>query len=257
MRQFNLQNYTKVFINSLIIIVALAGVIGLQRLSLRKTFQPEEEYVRQAKATATALSVQKQFPSFGFDNLLADWAYLQFVQYFGDTEARRATDYSLVPEYFEMVVDNDPRFVRAHLIFSTANSIFAAEPQKTVDYLSESLEFLSPEVHPRAYAIWQFKGLDEMMLLGDIEAAKYSYARAAEWAEAVGEENIARRAKETAAFLETNPDSKRARVTGLVTILTWQPDEQTRQKVIQQIEELGGKVTRRGGGFTVSLPEED
>ena len=37
----------------------------------------------------------KNLPSFGFDNLIADWTFLKFLQYFGDDEARDVTGYDL------------------------------------------------------------------------------------------------------------------------------------------------------------------
>jgi len=201
---------------------------------------------------------KKKLPTFGYDNLVADWAFLQFIQYFGDTDARNATDYSLVPDYFEMVVNNDPRFVSAELILSTANTVFAGEPEKSVKYLNQAVQDLSPEIHHKAYAVWQYKGLDEMMFLGDIEAAKHSYQMAAKWAKAVGEQQIVNRVTQTVAFLENNPNSKRARVTGLVTILSSAPDAKTRQEVIKEIERLGGDVTiKKNGVVSVSLPEQD
>lgn len=248
----------KLLINSLIILISLIGIITLQKFSLPTLTQENEDYIREAEAKAASLALQKQLPSFGYDNLVADWAFLQFVQYFGDTEARNATDYSLVPDYFEIIVNNDPRFLRAELILSSANTVFAGKPEKTVSYLDHALQFLSPEINSRAYFLWQYKAIDEMIFLGDIEAAKHSYRMAAKWAEQVGEENVVRRAKEIIAFLETNPDSKRARVTGLVTILSNAPDAKTRQEVIREIERLGGKVTiRENGQVSVSLPEKD
>ena len=254
----SLKPYNKLLLNSFIILTSLASLIGLQKSSLEATTQSQQNYAQQSKAAAASLAVQKRFPSFGYDNLVADWAFLQFIQYFGDTDARSATDYSLVPDYFEMVVNNDPRFLKAELILSTANSVFAGEPEKSVKYLNEAVQFLSPEIHHKSYAAWQYKGLDEMMFLGDIEAAKHSYQMAAKWAKEVGATNIVNRVTQTVAFLEDNPDSKRARVTGLVTILSNAPDPKTRQEVIKEIESLGGKVTiKENGRVSVSLPEED
>lgn len=253
-----LQRYKKLLLNSFIILISVASLIALQKPYLASRNQNQQDYTRKSKAAATSLAVQKRFPSFGYDNLVADWAFLQFIQYFGDTDARNATDYSLVPDYFEIVVNNDPRFLRAELMMSTANTVFAGEPQKTVKYLNKAVQYISPEIHHKAYAVWQYKGLDEMMFLGDIEAAKHSYQTAAKWAKEVGEERIVNRVTQTVAFLEDNPDSKRARVTGLVTILSNAPDPKTRQEVIKEIESLGGKVTiKENGQVSVSLPEED
>lgn len=41
---------------------------------------------------------------------------------------------------------------------------------------------LSPQIHPRAYLVWRFMGLDQLLLLGDIPGAIRSYEMAANWA---------------------------------------------------------------------------
>ena len=57
------------------------------------------------EATQVYLNLLERLPTFGFDNVLADWVFLNFLQYFGDQDARRITSYQLSPEYFEVIID--------------------------------------------------------------------------------------------------------------------------------------------------------
>jgi hypothetical protein len=71
-------------------------------------------------------------PSFGYNNIIANWVYLNFVQYFGDDEVRAKTGYSLSPEYFEVILGRDPRFIPAYLSLSTSTSMYAGMPERSI-----------------------------------------------------------------------------------------------------------------------------
>ncbi|MGK7873227.1 MAG: hypothetical protein AB4426_07920 [Xenococcaceae cyanobacterium] len=252
----------------LTLLVCLAGVITLQRLHYFEEINSEEtaEYFKEEKSLKMLLDVQKKMPSFGFDNLIADWTFLRFIQYFGDGKARKQTGHSLVPDYFETMLNYDPRFIKAYLMVSTANSIFAGKPEQTVSFMEEvvnsiPVDSISTEVFPYAYFIWTYKGIDEMLFLGDTKAAQYSYEKAAQWASLRGDsigETVAARARETAQFLATNPDSKRAQIAGWITILNNAPDQKTQQYAIEQIKALGAQITiTPQGRVQIELPESD
>ncbi|PSO71434.1 MAG: hypothetical protein BRC40_11625, partial [Cyanobacteria bacterium QH_8_48_120] len=178
----NLANFT---INSVVAILCIAGIGALQfpRLEMQEIQPGKNEYLRQEENQATNLNSLKTLPSFGFDNLFADWLYLNFIQYFGNGEARSETGYSLSPEYFEAVVNHDPRFVQAYLALSPATTLYAGQPQKTVALIEEGLQSISPEISRKSPYLWMYKGSDEMLFLGDTEAAQHSYEMAAKWAE--------------------------------------------------------------------------
>ncbi len=237
------------------------GIYFLQKPNLSQNQQKTQaEYARQEKLIQTRLQVLDDLPSFGFSNLIADWTYLNFVQYYGDPEARLETGYSIAPKFFEVIVDRDPRFVNAHLLLSTASSVYAGAPQKSVTYLEESLKYLSPEVNEDSNFIWSYKGVDELLFLGDVQAAQHSFEMAAKWGLARGDELgkvMASRHQETADFLANNPDSKKAQVSAWANILNSVRDDETRQKAIREIRELGGDVVQGEQGYRVVLPEED
>jgi hypothetical protein len=68
---------------------------------------------------------------------------------------------------------------------------------------------------------------------------------------------IAARSRQTAQFLATNPDSRRARVGAWYNILTNAIDDRTRQFAAKQIQALGGTIIQKNGAFQVKLPHSD
>jgi hypothetical protein len=216
---------------------------------------PKVNYATEEQSLKFALNVQRKLPSFGFSNLIADWAFLKYVQYYGDGVARQVTGYSLIPDFFETMVSADPRFVEAYLSLSTANSIFAGRPDKTVPLMNRVLKAISPKTSPLAYYAWIYKGFDEILFLGDIKAAQKSYEMAAKWAKIAGAETSAANTQATARFLASNPDPKTAQISAWTMILTTVPDLKTQEYASAKIKELGGQViVDSSGRLQVKIP---
>ncbi|WP_342597089.1 hypothetical protein VKI21_17445 [Cyanobacterium aponinum UTEX 3222] len=257
----------KLHLKSLLVFLLMmftsSGIWFLQNQYTKKYLQAENielDYFQQEKELATALALQKKMPTLGFANLLADWQYLQFIQYFGDSKAREETGYSLVTDYFQLISKYDPNFVDAYFILSTANSIYAGQPEETVTLLNQILSRLSPEINPNAFLLWNYKAVDEILFLGDIEEAKKSYLKAVDWISMEDDKElkpVADRISETVKFLENNPDSKKAQVSAWLTVLNGVFDDKTRQMAIDKIKSLGGDVIIENGKINVKLPEND
>jgi hypothetical protein len=214
-------------------------------------------FERKEKATKIQLDLLKKMPSFGFKNLFADWATLQFLQYFGDGDARKETGYSLSPDYLDIIVQNDPKFIRAYLMISPASSMFAGLPQRTIAAMSKGLEQLSPDV-PDSYYVWLYKGVDEVLFIADTERAKHSYQMAAEWANIAGNETIAQAANDTVNFLATNPDSTDAQISSWFMVFVNSRDNYTRNLARNNIERLGGELQiKPDGRVSVKLPKNN
>ena len=164
--------------------IALAGIVFLQAQEYKKSVRQlnRADFLAQEQERARLVNWQQHSPSLGFDNLKANWSYLDFVQYFGDTEARETIGYQLVPEYFETLTAIDPRFTQAYLTLSVANSMYAGNPETTIALMKEVLDSVDPESEQSAY-LWTSKGLDELLFMGDKEAAVASYEMAAKWQE--------------------------------------------------------------------------
>lgn len=239
---------------------ALLGIAILQNTRLSqlqsKAVVPELDVLTQdLQILESQLKLLKESPTFGFQNLLADWTFLQFLQYFGNGPAREKTGYWLSPDFFEVVVKNDPRFLLSYLFLSTSSSLYAGTPGRTVTLMNEGLQSMAPQTPPQSYLVWRYKAIDELLFLGDGKTARNSYLKAAKWASQSPDPAAAAAVAsslQSADFLAKNPNSKPAQINAWINILLNAVDGRTQSLAIQQIEELGGTVTIENGEVRVN-----
>ncbi|WP_346291860.1 hypothetical protein [Sphaerothrix gracilis] len=251
----------------LLITSLVAGIAAFQSARLHPLIDPDEqtfispETKQQNFAQQQWLKLLKKIPDFSFANLIADWSFLSFLQYFGNEEQREAIGYDLSPEYFEVIVEKDPRFLLPYLYLSNSVSIYAAQPERSISLMQRGLEAMTPQVPPRSYFIWRYKAIDELLFLGDTEAAQKSLEMAAKWAEESPDpeaESVATYSRQTAAYLKNNPASKTARMSAWIQVLINAVSDRTRQIAIQNIELLGGEIlVQEDGQVTVRYDLED
>ncbi|MCY7405991.1 MAG: hypothetical protein LH631_01065 [Alkalinema sp. CAN_BIN05] len=204
------------FIKVTIAAAAIAGIIQLQQpqlqqLSARDVTSPEDQ-----RQEALNLSLMARSPSFGLDNVLADWAFLNFVQYDGDTSTRKAVGYPLAPQYFEMITRLDPRFVDSYVFLSSIMSYQMGMPKEAIALMDRGTSALTPQDHPKAFLVWRLKGLDQLLMANDLKAAQFSYDQAGDWAMASSDASIREVGpffKQTAEFIRTDPNNQ--------TMLLW------------------------------------
>jgi tetratricopeptide (TPR) repeat protein len=260
------QNLNQSVAASLITLVCITAIGALQIPQLNrlnnKTKDVSPEALRQEiNLEELRLNLLKKTPTVGFDNLFADWVFLNFLQYFGDNEARAVTDYTLSPKYFEIIVDRDPHFLGAYIGLSTSISLYAGMPEKSVALMEKGLKSMSPQSPPKSYYVWRYKGIDELLFLGNAQAARQSFEKAAEWASNYSDEEskyIAALSGKTAQFLSRNPKSKFAQVNTWAMVLTNTTDARARKIAISRIEALGGKViVTPEGAVKIRLPPKD
>ncbi len=224
----------------------------LQRATGGESAADSRNWVAQEEIRLQAL---KRLPErgFGFRNMVANWTFLSFLQYFGDDLARdvHGTGYGLSGDYFDIIVRSDPRFVYSYLYLSTAISMYSADPRRAIALYRQGLPFLDPKRQPNAFLVWRFRGIDELLFLGDGKAARRSFLRAAEWAEtaaarAANPEDLrlgAQLSRQTAAFLAENPDSLPARRGAWRSVLALARDRKTIDRVVQELRALGEEAT--------------
>jgi hypothetical protein len=230
----------------------------MHKLLSDKPTNTVEALERKIKADEVRLQFLKKIPTFGYDNLIANWIYLNFLQYFGDDEIRDKTGYGLSPQYFEVILKRDPRFVNAYLALSTSASMYAGMPEKSVKIMNKGLESLNPWVPKNSYYIWRYKGVDELLFLGDSTAARKSFANASEWASKHSDEEsklAASLSGQTAEFLKTNRNSKYAQISAWGMVLSHGTNKKTYQRAIREIEALGGKVISTPRGNQIQFPK--
>jgi hypothetical protein len=209
----------------------------------------------------TQLDILQKLPGLGFDNLLADWTYLQFLQYFGNDKVRMDKGYGLSPDYFEVIIPRDPYYSYFYLFLSGSSSLYAGQPDRTVALMNEGLSHMTPEVPEQGYLVWRYKGTDELLFLGDTAAAQASFQTAADWARQSDDpeaETVAAISQRTADFLAANPVSKRAQVDAWGSVLVNSLNEGSRNLAIERIEALGGRVVITDDGqVQIGYPQED
>lgn len=240
------------------------GALQVSQLHLlsKQAKTTSKEALEQAVASENLrLKLLQKTPAFGFDNLIADWVFLNFLQYFGDDNVRLQTGYALSPEYFKIIVDRDPRFLNAYIGLSTSISMYAARPQESVALMEQGLKSMSPQSPSKSYYVWRYKGIDELLFLGDAQAAIQSFKNAAEWASTYSDEeskNVAKFSRKTAEFLSLNPNSKLAQVNAWAMVLSSTTDKRAQKIAISRIEALGGKVViTPEGTVRIQPPPED
>lgn len=249
-----------------LIVAAFAALISLQAPQLAKLKQQNKSLskaaIQQEEAKSKVqLSLMQGLPSFGFSNLIADWHFLEFLQYFGDSQVRRQVGYGVAIDYFDTIIDRDPRFLYAYYYLSNTASIYAGEPDRSVSLMTKGLKSFSPKVPDRGYYIWRLKAVDELLFLGKVPDAQRSMLTAAQWAKQypdIDSQNAAKVSLTTAAYLARNPNSKQAQFEAWNMVLTAAVDETVTKRATTEIIALGGKVTKDVNGvFQVIAPTTD
>jgi hypothetical protein len=253
----------KTLVNIGIGLATFAGVVSLQMQ--RQNFLATQQvnnlplWQQQEAITSTQLRLWRDMPGFGFDNMIANFWLIQFNIYLGDDDARGALGYGLTPDFFRVILGQDPRFIRAYLILSTIGSLYAGEPEESIQIAAQAMTRLSPQV-PDSYFPWLYRGTDEMLFLGDGKAALKSFQTAAAWAKPWNtpeSEAVVQRAQSLVASLRENPDSRVAKTIGWLSILGYATTPRVQAIAIQKILEGGGRVERLPNGRRVIiLPRE-
>jgi hypothetical protein len=238
----------------------IAGIISLQLFSLQNNFSETsaQKYSQQVVKKKAQLNLINKIPLLGFDNIIADWLFLNFIQYYGDNEARETTGYGLAPDYFQTIVKLEPRFIVSYFFLEPATTLFALQPQISVTTISQGLEFISPDT-PLASELWIIKAINELLFLGNTQAATNSYRQALEWTKKDKPQvnpNKIKRLEETIKFLESDPDSRRAAAGGWAALLSRARDTKTKEKILYYLDRLGAEVILTPTSITVKLPEE-
>jgi hypothetical protein len=233
--------------------------LSLESINLRNHSTFSDKLSSEAKASE--LSAMSKMPALGFSNLLADWTFLNFLQYFGDDGARSIKGYELAPAFFEPIITHDPHYRTFYLFLSGSSSIYATTPQASVKLMNEGLAGLSPNEPPDGYYIWRYKGVDELLFLGDSQAAQNSFETAASWAEKSSDpasDMFEQLSRQTAQHLAANPQSKTAQINAWSSVLTTAIDDATRKRAVEQIRALGGDVVFfEDGSIQIKFAQKD
>lgn len=241
-----------------ILVITWLQIPELRQLQQRSQTLSVAEIRRAEQAESLRLQLLQKAPALGFDNLMADWAFLRFLQYFGNETARSKTDYRLSPEYFEVVLKRNPNFLQVFPFASTSISLYAGMPERSIALIQSALRSLKPSAPVGSYHAWRQLAIDQLLFLGDAAGARQSFETAAEWATVQGNTDSAAFSQQTAQFLARNPDSKYAQISAWLMVISNAPDDRTRQTAAKRIEALGGKIVQNpDGSFGIVPPAQD
>ena len=228
------------------LLLAVVWLQGQRLQTLQVTnVQPLAMLQLQDQRDQAQLLLRQRLPTFGYDNMIANWTFLNFLQYFGDFNVRDQVGYRASPEFFQIIVDNDPYFITPYLYLSASTTLFAGDPDRAVDLMAQGVSTMTPNTPEGGYLVWRYMGIDQLLFLGDGEGARESFETAADWAEQSSRpdaESVAQVSRQTAQFLAENPTSKAAQISGWTQIASYAVDDETRRLAIERIESLGGEV---------------
>jgi hypothetical protein len=111
--------------------------------------------------------------------------------------------------------------------------------------MTRGVESLSPEVHPDAWLVPRLRGIDQLLLVGDIEGSIASHELAAKWAEGTDDQQLVPLFENTAKFLRENPENKSIKINAWLWVYYQTRDERVRDRATQELLELG--VTKEVG----------
>lgn len=252
-------------LGTIVLMLGLGTIVAqLQSHRLHQQQSPREYNLLQRhqeeQRTRAQLELMERLPSLGYENLVAGWSFLNFLQYFGDTDARQQGGYGLSPEFFEILVTKDPLFVHPYLFLSTSVSLFAGQPERSVALMTQGSQAMTPTLPSGGYRLWRYRGIDQLLFLGQGEAAQQSFQTAALWADQSDEPeaaSVAQASRQTAAFLGQNPASKAAQISAWIQVLNLAVDERVQRRAIGEIEQLGGEILTYGQGQVTVRYQDD
>ncbi|HEY9752273.1 MAG TPA: hypothetical protein V6C46_04950, partial [Coleofasciculaceae cyanobacterium] len=218
----------------------------------------QEDPTLAQRQEAIRLQLLTQVPTFGFNNLVADWTFLNFLQYYGDAGARRQTGFSLSPVYFDIITQLDPQFLDIYLFLSGSVSYQLGKPEQALALMERGTRALSPAINPRAFQIWRLMGIDQLLLLGDIPGSIHSHQMAAHWVKGTPYQNLGPLFQGTAQFLQQDPNSIPVRFQSWASVYEQAGatrDRQTQERAKQEILQLGGEVISQNGKIRFVLPD--
>ena len=246
-------------LGAIALLTTIALSLQLPKLNQRLSGQTPEETRKAVKDEEARLKLIRQLPSrgLGFNNMIANFTFLQFLQYFGDDVSRNnfQTGYSLSPRYFENIIDRDPRFLSSYLYMSASVSMFAGSPRDAIAIYSKGLRSLNPDIQPTAYTVWRYQATDQLLFLADAKGARESYLQAAAWAEQVkpnaktidDPKLVAELSRQSAKWLEEERDLTKAQVGAWSLVLQNAVDKKTVETVAQELDKIGMRIDIQNG----------
>lgn len=233
-------------INAAIALGATVAIVLLQRSTIERAAQGLEDPVVAQDRTRSQLQLAAKLPTLGFDNFLGNWAFLSYLQYFGDSDVRAQTGFTANEDYFEVMTLRDPRFTTLAPFISAGVAYYGAKPEKSVAFMTRMTNAIAPKVQEDGFWVWRFKALDQYLLLNDIPSTIQSLEMAASWAEVNGKNReIAGYFRDSANFLRRDPNVISVRFFAWNEVYQNAVDPLVIQRSEQELVKMGAKRGQR------------
>ncbi len=124
------------------------------------------------------------------------------------------------------------------------------EPNQAIQMIDRGIAALSPSIDPKSYQLWRYKGLDQLLLLGDVPGSIRSHEMAAKWAQNTPDQGLVPIFQQVVDFLRKDPNSVPVRLQSWATIYSQAAqvdDKQTQARAKQEIEKLGWQLQVKDG----------
>ncbi|MBT9315230.1 hypothetical protein [Leptothoe spongobia] len=251
-------------LSALTMLAGISLILGLQKSYMDfnfKQFSVGSNLENTTSVRTEQLYLLSTLPKLGFENLFADGIFLKFLQYFGNDPLREQTGYGLSPDFFSLILANDPYYIPFYIFASSSSTMYAGQPTRSVALLNQGLKQLQPNKPADSFLVWRYKAADELLFLGDSDNAKASYQMAADWADVSNHpdsELVAQLSRRMVQSLQVNPDNKIVRINAWLGLLNSALDDTSRQRIIEEIRALGGDISidNSTGKINVTLPVE-
>lgn len=234
-----------------VVLVTLALAIHFFQVRLDACFSS-----RQLKADQEILPKPEilHMVSLGYDQILADIYWLNFIQYFGDTKERLKDHYERCYDYLNLVSVLDPHFIQAYWFAAFSVGTEQKRPDLAEKIISGGLSHNQDN-----WYLPYIAGVNEFInSKDDKKAAKY-YKMAAKFPGSppwlarqaqILDTHMPRLFKEIRTWTtvyESNPDGLVKTTAQNKLIGLWRfvyrhtPDDKSKQEVIRQLDKLGAK----------------
>ncbi|WP_264327276.1 hypothetical protein [Romeriopsis navalis] len=257
------QRWVRAGFSILLAVGTVSGITLMQQQRLQQQRLNAITPQQQEQQEALHVKSLKYLPSqgFGFNNLIADWTFLRFVQYFGDEKARQATGFNLAPQFFDVITKRDPRFIETYIFSAGTLSYELGQPEASIQLLDRGIAALDPQKHPGAHTLWTLRAFDQLLLLGDAQAASESYRMGGEWAAQSSDPVMRQDApilQRYSEFLKKDPDSTIVRFGSWNTVYAQAQatgNAKTQSRARNELLLLGAVEAKDSEGQTIfSLP---
>lgn len=128
-------------------------------------------FIDQAAASSSLVPTAQAvgLVSMGFDQVLADYYWLQFVGYVGDTKMRKLDKYSKADRYIDLITGLDPQFVQAYWFATFTVGGDQKQPKRAAELIDRGIK-----ANPDNWYLPFIAGVNQILYAkDDIAAAKY------------------------------------------------------------------------------------